>query len=66
MMHQKSEEAAAFRFMNSAQLAAEMDLSVSAIRALQSWGAPFIAKKSHPRLLVEWMARHPEKLSKVE
>lgn len=55
-----------YRFLNTEELAAEMDLSVSAIRALQRFGAPFISKKSHPRILLEWMARHPEKVGKVE
>jgi len=55
-----------FRFLNSEQLAAEMNLSVTAIRALQSWGAPFIARKSHPRLLIEWMARNPKAILKLE
>jgi biotin operon repressor len=55
-----------FRFLSTDELAAEMELSVTAIRALQKWGAPFVAKKSHPRLLIEWMAHHPDKVLKLE
>lgn len=55
-----------FSFMNVEQLATEMNLSVSAIRALQRWNAPFIAKKSHPELLFEWIKRNPDKLQKIE
>jgi hypothetical protein len=52
--------------MGASELASAMNLSVTAIRALQRWGAPFISKKSHPRLLLEWMARNPDKLGKIE
>lgn len=55
-----------FRFMSTPELAEEMNLSVAAIRALYRFGAPFVAKKSHPRLLMEWMARNPEKIGKLE
>ena len=55
-----------FRFLNTEELAAAMNLSVTAIRALQQFGAPFLAKKSHPRLLLDWMARNPEKVGKIE
>lgn len=56
----------AFKFLNTEELAEAMDLSVSAIRALQGWGAPFIAKKSHPELLFDWIKKHPEKIGKLE
>lgn len=55
-----------YRFMNVTELADKMNLSVSAIRALQRWNAPFIAKKSHPELLFEWIKRNPDKLQKIE
>lgn len=55
-----------FRFRNTEELAADMALSVTAIRCLQKWGAPFLAKKSHPRLLLEWMALNPTKVGKIE
>ena len=52
--------------MNAEELAKAMNLSVTAIRGLYRFGAPFVAKKSHPRLLIEWMARNPEKIGKLE
>ena len=62
----KQQPSSPYRFLSTEELAKEMGLSVTAIRALQKFGAPFIAKRSHPRLLLEWMARHPEKVGKVE
>lgn len=55
-----------YRFMPTPELAREMNLSEDAIRALFSWGAPCITKKSHPALLMEWLKRHPEKIQKLE
>ncbi len=55
-----------FAFLATADLAKAMRLSETAIRALQNWGAPFIAKKSHPELLFDWIKRNPDKLGKIE
>jgi hypothetical protein len=56
-----------FRFKGTPELAREMNLSETAIRALRRAGAPFIAQKSHPQLLLGWMKRFPEKIPmKVE
>ncbi len=52
--------------MGTAELADAMNLSENAIRALQVWGAPFIAKKSHPSLLFDWIRDHPDKIGKLE
>ncbi len=57
---------APFAFLSTADLAKAMGLSETAIRALQSWGAPFIAKKSHPELIFDWIKRNPGKLGKIE
>lgn len=55
-----------YRFMRTPELAKAMNLSEDAIRALASWGAPFIAQKSHPELLFEWIKQNPGKISKLE
>lgn len=55
-----------FRFMTTPQLAKAMNLSEDAIRALATWGAPFLSRKSHPDLLMEWIKRNPEKIKKIE
>lgn len=55
-----------FRLMGTRELAKEMNLSEPAVRALASWGAPFIAKKSHPELIFDWIKKHPEKIGKLE
>jgi hypothetical protein len=52
--------------MSTPELAKEMGLSQEAIRALMNWGAPFLAKKSHPELLFDWIKKHPEKIGKLE
>lgn len=53
---------AKFRLKTTPVLAAEMGVSDKAIRALRQAGAPFLAQKSHPELLFEWMKRYPEKI----
>lgn len=55
-----------YRFMRTPELAKEMNLSEDAIRALADWGAPFIARKSHPELLFEWIKQNPGKIGKLE
>jgi hypothetical protein len=55
-----------FRFMRTPELAAAMNLSQDAIRALAGWGAPFIAQKSHPELLFDWIKNNPGKIGKLE
>lgn len=52
--------------MRTPDLAREMNLSEDAIRALAAWGAPFIAQKSHPELLFEWIKQNPGKIGKLE
>lgn len=51
-----------FRFMRTPELAEAMNLSEDAIRALRSWGAPFISGKSHPELLFHWMKKNPTRI----
>ncbi len=65
-MSRRAGDAPDFRFMSTPELAEAMNLSEHAIRALQSWGAPFIAKKSHPSLLFDWIKAHPEAIQKLE
>lgn len=55
-----------FRFMRTPELAEAMNLSEDAIRALAAWGAPFIALKSHPELLFDWIKQNPGKIGKLE
>ncbi|MEY2561831.1 MAG: hypothetical protein QOH88_24 [Verrucomicrobiota bacterium] len=52
--------------MRTPELAAAMNLSQDAIRALAGWGAPFIAQKSHPELLFDWIKNNPGKIGKLE
>lgn len=55
-----------YRFMRTPELALAMNLSEDAIRALFTWGAPCISKKSHPELLFDWIKQNPGKISKLE
>lgn len=52
--------------MRTPELAEAMNLSQDAIRALAAWGAPFIAMKSHPELLFDWIKQNPGKIGKLE
>lgn len=62
----KKKTASPYRFMRTPELAREMNLSEDAIRALASWGAPFVSMKSHPELLFEWIKMNPGKIAKLE
>lgn len=61
-----SKSPSGYRFMRTPELAREMNLSEDAIRALASWGAPFISQKSHPELIFEWIKQNPGKIGKLE
>ncbi len=48
--------------MGTPELAGAMELSKDAIRALRRAGAPFIAQKSHPELLFDWIKKNPKQI----
>lgn len=48
--------------MPTPELAKALNVSEEAIRALRRAGAPFIAQKSHPELLFEWIKQNTGRL----
>lgn len=54
-----------FRFFTLAEMTEILGVGRGAMTALASAGAPIVARKMNPRLLMKWLAENPEIVRKV-
>jgi hypothetical protein len=54
-----------FRFFSLAEVAKICGFGSDVLTALNSLGAPVVARRCNPRLLVEWIGRNADKIGKV-